>query len=276
MKRFANVFLIFLLYIFAIKELYATKNTIILATTTSTQDSGLLDVLIPLFEKKTGYFVKTIAVGSGQALMLGKRGEADILLVHSPEAEIKFINSGYGINRRRVMHNDFVLLGPKEDPANVKNSRSIKEAFKRVAEQRALFISRGDNSGTHVKELNIWKIIGKYPDKERWYQQTGSGMGQTLSVANEKNGYTLSDRGTYLALKRNLILQILKEGDEELKNIYHVIEINPERFSNINHVGARALADFFVSKEVQKIIKTFGVDRFGSPLFFPDAVDTIK
>lgn len=276
MKRIFYIFLIVLVAIFTYNKSYAKKNTIILATTTSTIDSGLLDVLIPLFEKKTGYFVKTIAVGSGQALMLGKRGEADILLVHSPEEEIKFISSGYGINRRRIMHNDFVLLGPEEDPAKVKNSLSIKEAFEKIAQKGALFISRGDNSGTHIKELNIWKSVGIAPNKSRWYQQTGSGMGQTLSIANEKGGYVLSDRGTYLALKKNLILQILKEGDEELKNIYHVIEINPSRFSNINYDGAKALADFLVSKEAQEIIKTFGVDRYGSPLFFPDAISRTK
>lgn len=247
------------------------NNMVILATTTSTQDSGLLDVLIPIFEKKRGFFIKTIAVGSGQAITLGQRGEVDVLLVHSPEAEKKFISDGHGINRRIVMHNDFIVVGPPADSAKIKRTRLASEAFKKIASARALFFSRGDKSGTHVKEMDIWKATGVNPEKEKWYQQTGLGMGQTLSVAAEKKGYTLTDRGTYLALKKNLSLNILVEGDAILLNIYHVIEINPTKWRKVNAAGARAFAEFMVSKEAQEIIKTFGVDQFGSPLFFPDA-----
>jgi tungstate transport system substrate-binding protein len=249
----------------------AQQKNIILSTTTSTQDSGLLDVLLPVFEKKTGYFVKTIAVGSGQAMAMGQKGEADVLLVHSPEAEKKFVAEGYGINRRIVMHNDFILVGPAEDPAKIKGSKAAVENFKKITSAGALFLSRGDKSGTHAKELAIWKAAGVNPEGQKWYQQTGLGMGQTLNVASEKKGYTLADRGTYLALKKNLRLDILAEGDAILLNVYHVIEVNPAKWPKVNTAGAKAFADFMVSKEVQDIVKTFGVDKFGSPLFFPDA-----
>jgi len=250
---------------------HAQQKTIILATTTSTQDSGLLDVLLPIFEKKTGYFVKTIAVGSGQAMAMGQKGEADVLLVHSPDAEKKFMAEGYGINRRLVMHNDFIVVGPAEDPAKIKGLKSSQEAFKKVASAMALFVSRGDNSGTDAKEKAIWKATGIKPEGDKWYQQTGLGMGQTLNVAAEKKGYTLADRGTYLAMKKNLNLGILVEGDSILLNIYHVIEIDPAKWPKVNVPGAKAFSDFMVSKETQDMIKTFGVDKFGSPLFFPDA-----
>jgi tungstate transport system substrate-binding protein len=249
----------------------AQIKTVILSTTTSTQDSGLLDVLIPIFEKKTGYFVKTIAVGSGQAMAMGQKGEADVLLVHSPAAEKKFVAEGYGINRRIIMHNDFIIVGHPTDSAKIKGIKLASEAFKKIASAQALFLSRSDKSGTHVKEMDIWKAAGINPEREKWYQQTGLGMGQTLSVAAEKKGYTLADRGTYLALKKNLGLDILVEGDAILLNIYHFIEVNPARWPKVNAVGAKAFADFMVSKETQDIIKTFGVDKFGSSLFFPDA-----
>jgi len=252
-------------------EAAKVQKNIILSTTTSTQDSGLLDFLIPIFEKKTGYFVKTIAVGSGQAMAMGKKGEADVLLVHSPAAEKQFIADGYGINRRLVMHNDFIIVGPPSDPAGIKGVKSAAEAFKKIAASGNLFASRGDNSGTHVKEIAIWKKAGLAYEGQRWYQQTGLGMGQTLAVAAEKKMYTLTDRGTYLALKKNLGLDILVEGDAVLLNIYHVIQVNPAKWSKINAAGAKAFADFMVSKQVQRIIKTFGADKFGSPLFFPDA-----
>jgi tungstate transport system substrate-binding protein len=249
----------------------AQEKTIILSTTTSTQDSGLLDVLIPIFEKKTGYFVKTIAVGSGQAMAMGQKGEADVLLVHSPAAEKKFVAEGYGINRRIIMHNDYVIVGPPEDSAKIKGIKAAPEAFKKIASAQALFLSRSDKSGTHVKEMDIWKAAGIKAEGEKWYQQTGLGMGQTLNVTAEKKGYTLSDRGTYLALKKNLGLDILVEGDAILLNVYHVIEVNPAKWPKVNAPGGKAFADFMISNETQGIIKTFGVDKFGSPLFFPDA-----
>ncbi|NTU59514.1 MAG: solute-binding protein, partial [Deltaproteobacteria bacterium] len=182
----------------------AKEKNLILATTTSTQDTGLLDVLNPLFEKKTGYFVKTIAVGSGQAMAMGQKGEADVLLVHSPDAEVKFMADGLGVDRRLVMHNDFVVLGPAADPAKIKGSKTAAEALKKVAAAGSLFLSRGDNSGTHAKEKGLWKGAAVTPEGQKWYQQTGLGMGQTLSVASEKQGYTLADRGTYLSMKKVL------------------------------------------------------------------------
>ncbi len=247
------------------------QKNIILATTTSTQDSGLLDVLIPIFEKETGYFVKTIAVGSGQAMAMGQKGEADVMLVHSPDAEKKFVAEGYGVNRRLVMHNDFIIVGPAADPAKIKGVKSSADVLKLVAGANALFLSRGDNSGTHAKEKTLWKKAEINPVGQKWYQETGLGMGQTLNVAAEKKGYTLADRGTYLALKKNLGLDILVEGDAALLNIYHVIEVNSAKWPKANAEGAKAFADFMVSKKTQDIIKTFGVDKFGSPLFFPDA-----
>ncbi len=256
--------------VFAAKAVHKQKN-IILATTTSTQDSGLLDVLIPIFEKKTGYFVKTIAVGSGQAMAMGQKGEADVMLVHSPDAEKKFVEEGYGINRRLIMHNDFIIIGTVDDPAKIKGVKASAEALKKIAAAGALFVSRGDNSGTHAKEKVLWKQAEINPAGQKWYQETGLGMGQTLNVAAEKKGYTLADRGTYLALKKNIPLEILVEGDAILLNIYHVMEVNNAKWPKVNAAGAKAFADFMVSKETQNIIKTFGVDKFGSPLFFPDA-----
>ena len=247
------------------------QKNIILATTTSTQDTGLLDVLIPIFEKQTGYFVKTIAVGSGQAMAMGQKGEVDVLLVHSPDAEKKFITEGFGVNRRLVMHNDFIIVGPGADQAKIKNTKSAAEALKLIASADALFVSRGDNSGTHSQEKRLWKAAGINPEGQKWYQQTGLGMGQTLNVAAEKKGYTLADRGTYLAMKKNLGMDILVEGDAALLNIYHVMEVNITKWPKVNAAGAKAFADFMVSKRTQSIIKSFGVDKYGSSLFFPDA-----
>jgi tungstate transport system substrate-binding protein len=249
----------------------ADQKTIILATTTSTQDSGLLDVLLPLFEKETGYMVKTIAVGSGQAMAMGERGEADVLLVHSPDAEKKFMDKSFGSSRRLVMHTDFIIVGPAADSAKIKGVTSAADAFKKIAETQSLFMSRGDNSGTHAKEKAVWKESGVAYAGQKWYQETGLGMGQTLGVAAEKKGYTLADRGTYLALKDKLGLAILCEGDKSLLNVYHVIAVNSAKWPKVNAAGAKAFADFIVSKEAQTVIKEFGVDRFGQPLFFPDA-----
>jgi tungstate transport system substrate-binding protein len=269
MSLFVVISAIFLLS--GLSPVQAAEKNIILATTTSTQDSGLLDVLIPIFEKKTGYFVKTIAVGSGQAMTMGQKGEADVLLVHSPAAEQKFIKEGFGINRNLVMHNDFVIVGSPSDTAKIKGIKSAADIFKKIASTQSLFMSRGDNSGTHAKEKAIWKITGIKYEGEKWYQQTGLGMGQTLNVASEKAAYTLADRGTYLALKKRLSLDILAEGDAVLLNIYHVIEVNPAKWPKVNAPGAKAFADFMVSKDTQGIIKTYGVEKFGSALFFPDA-----
>ena len=249
----------------------AASKTLILATTTSTQDSGLLDVLIPHFEKESGFFVKTIAVGSGQAMVMGQKGEADVLLVHSPDAEKKFMSEGNGSARRLVMHNDFVVVGPPADPARLQGAKTSAEVFRRIAASQALFLSRSDNSGTHAKEKGLWKVAGINPEGQKWYQQTGLGMGQTLNVAAEKKGYTLTDRATFMAQKKNMGLGIMLERDPKLLNIYHVIEVNAARWPKVNAAGAKAFADFVVSKKVQEIIGKFRVDKFGAPLFFPDA-----
>ncbi len=249
------------------------NRNVILATTTSTQDSGLLDVLVPTFEKGSGLFVKTISVGSGQAMAMGRKGEADVLLVHSPADEKQFMQEGFGLQRRLVMHNDFVIVGPPSDPAKVKGLKTSKDALNRIAEKGALFVSRGDNSGTDAKEKGIWKAAGIDPDERKWYQQTGLGMGDTLNVASEKGGYTLTDRGTFLSLnkKKHLNLDVVVEGEPLLLNVYHVIEVNPAKWPRVNAGGAKAFADFMVAKPTQEVIGRFGVETVGAPLFIPDA-----
>lgn len=246
------------------------SNELILATTTSTQDSGLLDVLIPQFEKEHDYKVKTIAVGSGEALRLAGEGEADVVLAHSPKAEEDFMAAGNGESRLVVMHNDFVIVGPAGDPAGIKGATNAADAFKKIAASEALFLSRGDQSGTNTKELALWTSAGIQPGGT-WYQETGSGMGATLNVASDKQGYTLSDRGTYLAQKKNLALDLLVEGDKALFNQYHVIVVDPKKHSNVNAQGARAFASWITSSEVQNTIGEFGVKDYGQQLFIPDA-----
>lgn len=243
---------------------------IILATTTSTQDSGLLDVLIPDFEAETGYLVKTVAVGTGKALAMGDAGDADVLLVHAPEAEKAVMDSGSGKDRLLVMHNDFVLLGPVDDPAGIQNQTSAAGALTQIAGAGAAFVSRGDDSGTHKKELSLWGAAGLTP-QGGWYIESGQGMAATLKIASEKNAYTMSDRATYLATREGLELEILLEGDEVLLNIYHVITINPKKWPKVNYDGAIAFANYLTSPEVQQMIAGFGVDLYDQPLFFPDA-----
>ncbi len=272
MRRSLTMLLIgFVLSFMAMQGVTAGSRDIIFATTTSTQDTGLLDELIPIFEKKTGYRVKTIAVGSGQAMAMGERGEADVLLVHSPEAEEKFMKRGFGVNRLIVMHNDFVIIGPANDPAGIRSMKKAGDAFKKIAATKSLFISRGDKSGTHVKEQKLWKEAGVDPERQTWYQQTGLGMGQSIAVANEKLGYTLSDRATYLSLKGKIDLVILSGGDRSLLNIYHVIQVNPKKFSGVNAAGAKAFSNFLVAPLTQKMIGAFGAKKYGAALFFPDA-----
>lgn len=249
-------------------QAWSQSKTVILATTTSTQDSGLLDVLVPLFEKKTGYIVKTIAIGTGQALSMGARGEADVVLTHAPELEKKYMAEGVFMNRRLVMHNDFIIVGPPDDPAKIKGIKKAVEAFQRVASAKAPFVSRGDHSGTHLLEKRLWKEAKMEP-KGDWYIEAGEGMGATLGIASEKRAYTLTDRGTYLAFKRRIRLEPLVQGDSILLNLYSIMEVNPAKFPKVNHEGGKAFADFLVSPEVQAIIKTFGVEKFGEPLFFP-------
>jgi tungstate transport system substrate-binding protein len=243
---------------------------IILATTTSTQDSGLLDVLLPAFQAATLYNVQTLAVGTGQALKMGEEGNADVLLVHAPSSEVAFMDKGFGSDRRLVMHNDFVFVGPAGDPAGIQGLIAV-DALKAVEAAGATFVTRGDDSGTHRKELDLWKKAGLDPAGQAWYLETGQGMGASLIVASEKGAYILTDRATYLANQDNLQLVILSEGDPTLLNVYHVILVNPERWPKVNLAGATAFADFLVSADGQALIGAFGVETFGQPLFTPDA-----
>jgi tungstate transport system substrate-binding protein len=243
---------------------------LILATTTSTQDSGLLDVLIPDFEQKTGYTVKTVAVGSGEAMKMGQQCNADVLLVHSPAAEKDFMSNNYGSDRRLVMHNDFVVVGPSSDPAGIKSSATAIDAFTKIANAQAAFITRGDASGTNAKELAIWKSANITPEGD-WYVESGQGMLASLQIASEKAAYTLSDRATFLANQSALQLEILVQGDTSLLNIYHVIVVNPANCPTVNNQGAIAFADYMVASATQTLIGSFGVEKFGQPLFTPDA-----
>jgi tungstate transport system substrate-binding protein len=245
-------------------------DELILATTTSTQDSGLLDALVPEFEDQYDCNVKTIAVGSGEAIRLGSEGEADVLLVHSPKAEEEFMTAGNGESRDLVMHNDFIIVGPADDPAGIGDAESAAAALALISESEATFLSRGDESGTHTKELGLWTTAEIEPAGS-WYQETGQGMGATLTVTTEKQGYTLSDRGTYLAQSDNLDLEILYEGDKALNNIYHVIVVDPEKHSEVNVDCARDFSAFMIAADTQATIGEFGVDEFGEPLFIPDA-----
>ena len=247
-----------------------TNPEIILATTTSTQDSGLLDELIPVFEQESGYVVKVIAVGTGKALTMGREGNADVLLVHAPASEKEFMDGGYGEERFLIMHNDFVIVGPSSDPAGVLDISDPVAAMTQIAAAEATWISRGDDSGTHKKEIAFWEKTGLTPEGD-WFLESGQGMGATLQIASEKESYTLTDRATYLFLRENLSLEILVEGHESLLNIYHIMTVNPEMWDHVNNEGALALAEFFVSESTQDLIREYGVDQFGQPLFFPDA-----
>jgi tungstate transport system substrate-binding protein len=246
------------------------RPELILATTTSTQDSGLLDVVIPDFEARTGYQVKPVAVGSGQALKMGEDGNADVLLVHSPAAEEAFMAQGAGVDRRLIMHNDFVIVGPPGDPAHIKGQAALP-AMQAIAAAGAPFVSRGDASGTNALELSLWQQAGIDPKGKPWYIVSGQGMGATLNVTDEKNAYTISDRATYLAFKARLQLQILAEKDRVLLNIYHVIRVNPAKQPSVNTAGAQAFADYLVSPEGQTLIAGFGAQKYGQALFVPDA-----
>lgn len=248
------------------------RPDMILATTTSTQDSGLLEVIVPAFQKATGYQMKVIAVGSGAAMQMGQRGDADVLLVHSAAAEEKFVAEGFGIERTLIMHNDFVVIGPADDPAALRGSKTVAEAMKKIADKKATFISRGDNSGTDVLEKGLWKVGSvAVPKGQSWYLETGQGMSATLTVASEKRGYTMTDRATLLAFTGKANLPILFEGDPALLNVYHAIVLNPVKLPKTNTDGGRAFKDFLVMAETQKMIADFGKEKYGQPLFFADA-----
>jgi tungstate transport system substrate-binding protein len=246
------------------------STVVILSTTTSTQDSGLLDVLVPMFEKKTGLSVKAISVGTGQALALAARGEADVTLAHAPSLEKKYVSEGKMLNRRLVMYNDFVLIGPPADPASIKGEKSAMAALKKIAAAGVRFVSRGDKSGTHTLELNLWKQAGVTPAAP-WYIESGQGMGATLGIADDRQAYTLTDRATLLAFSKRVKLVTMVEGDRPLLNIYSVMEVNPANGPRVNAAGGKTFADFMLTPETQAVIKTFGVDKYGQPLFVPIA-----
>lgn len=250
------------------------NQIVILATTTSTQDSGLLDVLVPLFQEQTGYTVQTIAVGSGEAMKLGEEGNADVLLVHAPASEETFMEAGNGTDRLLVMHNDFIIVGPAADPAGINGMTSANEAFQAIFEKGVAFVTRGDDSGTHKKELALWKAAGFDPAGQAWYLETGQGMGASMTVASEKEAYILTDRSTYLANQDHYKLELLVEGDNSLLNIYHVITVNQSKWEKVNYEGALAFARFMIEPATQDLIAEFGVDKFGQPLFYADADKT--
>ena len=253
-------------------RLTAQSRDILLATTTSTRDAGLLDSLLPIFERQTGYRVKVIAVGSGQALALGRRGDADVVLSHAPEAERVLVDSGYFVSRRLVMHNDFLVVGPRDDPAGLRGMTDAVAAFRKLAQQEGRFVSRGDQSGTHQRERAFWRRAGvSPPGAGSWYIESGQGMGETLQMADQKHAYTLTDRATYLAWRDKVQLAPLVEGDPGLYNVYHVLELNPRNAARVNLAGGKALADFLVAPETQALIGQFGRSRFGQSLFVPDA-----
>lgn len=241
---------------------------VILATTTSLYDTGLLDSLVPLFERASGYHVRVVAVGSGQALAMGRRGDADVVLVHSPQAERTFMEAGYGVRRRVVASNYFTIAGPSADPAHVKEASSATGAFQRIAGSGASFVSRGDSSGTNARELALWSKLGRRPLPPA-YIETGQGMAATLLVANERRAYTLTDRATLGYLRSHLDLVALRGPEPDLANIYHVIELNPAGHPRMNVEGGRAFADFVVSEQVQNLLAHFGEKRLGEPMFVP-------
>ena len=251
-----------------------SNPNLILATTTSTQDSGLLDVLVPLFQEQSGYIVQTIAVGSGEAMKMGEEGNADVLLVHAPSSEVAFMEAGNGADRFLVMHNDFIIVGPAVDPAGIQGMESAVDAFKAIFESGTSFITRGDDSGTHKKELALWKSADLDPLGQAWYIETGQGMGASMIVASEKEAYILTDRATYLANQDNFRLDLLVEGDNSLLNVYHVITVNQSKWPRVNYEGALAFARFMTDPATQKTIGTFGIDKYSQPLFYPDADKT--
>ncbi|NLL81437.1 MAG: solute-binding protein [Tissierellia bacterium] len=248
------------------------KGSIILSTTTSTQDSGLLDYLLPIFTEDTGIEVKTVAVGTGKALQMGRDGEADVLLVHAKADELKFVEEGHGTERHDVMYNDYVLLGPADDPLGLKENfpNDIGQGLTTISKSEATFVSRGDDSGTHKKELSIWKEAGIEPAGE-WYLEAGAGMGDVLKITNEKQAYTISDRATYLSNKGGLDLEVIIEGDENLFNQYGVIPVNPDKNDLINNEAAMEFMNWMISDKGQGLIEEFGVEEYGQPLFVPNA-----
>jgi len=246
-------------------SLVGQSREVILATTTSVRDAGLLDALLPPFERATGLTVRVIAVGSGQAMELARRGEVDIAILHEPAGETRLIEEGFGIDRRPLWVNEFILVGPEDDPAGVRG-RDIARAFRLIEGRQRTFVSRGDRSGTHARERRIWAGLNIEPAGE-WYRETGQGMGATLVIADQLDAYTLTDDATWLALRAPRQLVVLVEGDSVLANPYHMVRVNPARFPRLNAEGARRLADYLLSDETRALVASYGVERFGRPLF---------
>jgi tungstate transport system substrate-binding protein len=270
MKR--SVLLLIAMIMTATSSQVSAETKIRCASTTSTQNSGLFDYLLPLFEEKTGIRVDVVAVGTGAAIEIGKRGDADVVLVHAKELELKAVQQGYFVHRYDVMYNDFVLIGPPDDPAGIKGIPSASDALKKIADKGSLFVSRGDTSGTHMKELSVWKKAGLVPAGNKWYLEVGQGMAKTQRIANEKSAYTLTDRGTWLSLRDrdNLEMSVLLEGDTVLFNQYGVMAVNPERHSHVKNEEAIKFIHWLVSEEGQKAISNF-MDKRGNRLFIPNA-----
>ena len=272
-RKFLKYFLLLVIAagISAALKAAQSRPSLILGTTTSTQDSGLLDVLVPRFEKERQIEVKVIAVGSGAALRMAERGDVDVVLVHSPASEQRYVEAGDLVDGRLVMYNDFLIVGPTDDPGGIRKLTSITEVMRAIA-ARSVFVSRGDDSGTHTQELALWAAARIDPKSLTRREETGQGMGATLNIADQKRAYTLTDRGTYLALRRNLGLAILFQGDPSLRNVYHVYAVNPKKHPSVKAAEARAFIDFLVSPPIHQWIAAFGRDKYGESLFFPDAV----
>jgi len=252
----------------------AEQNQVVrLATTTSTENSGLLQAILPAFENNTGYTVHVIAVGTGKALRMGRDGDVDLVLVHAPPAEEKFVNKGYGVNRRQVMYNDFVIVGPDNDPARIRGMQDPVSALTKIAQHKAMFVSRGDDSGTNKMELHLWDVAGIKP-AGNWYRQAGQGMGKVLQMSGELDAYTLSDRGTWLAMRDKLPLTILTEGDPRLYNPYGIIAVNPRRYPDANYDGAMAMIHWITARQGQQLIGQYRVQ--GEPLFSPIALKMVS
>lgn len=251
------------------------KTKFVIASTTSTHQSGLFDILIPAYEKSTRYGVKVeiIAVGTGKAIRIAKKGDADMLFVHDPFREEKFVAEGYGVNRRAVMHNDFVIVGPTKDPAGIGGLKTAIEAFEEITEKGAPFVSRGDDSGTNIKELDIWDDAGINPKGKGWYFEAGAKMGDTLLMASQKSAYTLTDIGTFLNYESRIHLKVLLKGDRILKNSYSVIAVNPDKFPDAKYRGAMDFIAFVTSPEGQRLIA--GYKKHGVNLFYPDAIPSV-
>jgi tungstate transport system substrate-binding protein len=243
------------------------NRVILMATTTSTENSGLMDYLVPYFTEDTGFSIKIISTGTGKALKMGQAGDVDVLLVHSTQSELEFVEAGHGVNRRQVMFNDFIIVGPKDPPTSIGSLSSAGEVFRNIATSQAVFISRGDDSGTHKKELSIWQSINVNPQGD-WYREVGQGMGKTLQMANQLNAYTLTDRGTWIFSRDKLSMGVVFEGDEQLHNQYGVISINP-KLDGINHQGATAFTDWITSGKGQRLISAYRIN--GQQLFYPNA-----